>query len=558
MLLHLGLLLSIICVNDVTSQNWLSCDFEQNTESVCEWVNDSNNWFADWHPVQITANNTAMCTRISRRGRQQNTMEMAKTRTVRLVSPPVSNADGLKCLRMFTLFTANLDITSYSLTLLRRQEGYRCFAFVLEYVVLSFTATVVLKDSIEPLHRCSFESDLCGWTNDQNSWDGQWLLMDLENKWTRAACMIRRPVSGSSTSWSTRYKSTPTNMSQTRLASDPVQVRFWSPAILAEDQVRCIAFQYTASLSVGLVSHSVEGHPLHLALLRRQQGPANSDSDTDQFLLHSPWSVETEELDTDRTKTGPVQARLWSPPILRKHKLSCLTFTYYIYVGVQLPSVSSPEAAGTQHQQGISLALLRRQDGSHSSCSLGKIEATLPFVTAPFSNPRLSSDKCLRQLILRGLNYGFAFGFEDILMSVHQGFPFLSLAESSSAPLHVCSFATDMCGWMNDPNSWRHKWRIMTGELASIADQALCLSPLSFSESWITGAGQHLPWSRRPMSTSRESSTSDESIQARLWSPAVLRDDALRCLSFQYRITGIDVKSGAHGPSLGLLRRQDG
>ncbi|KAF6778836.1 hypothetical protein AHF37_01654 [Paragonimus kellicotti] len=113
-------------------------------------------------------------------------------------------------------------------------------------------------------------------------------------------------------------------------------------------------------------------------------------------------------------------------------------------------------------------------------------------------------------------------------MSVHQGFPFLPLAESSSAPLHVCSFATDMCGWMNDPNSWRHKWRIVTDKSASIADQALCLSPLSVAESWIAGAGQRLPWSRRPMSTSREFSTSDESIQARLWSPPVLRDDALR------------------------------
>ncbi|KAF6778835.1 hypothetical protein AHF37_01653 [Paragonimus kellicotti] len=401
-------------VLDVISHNWLSCDFEQNTESVCEWVNDSNNWFADWHPVQITSNNTAMCTRISRRGRQQNTLEMAKTRTVRLVSPPVSNADGLKCLQMFTLFTANLDTSSYSLTLLRRQEGYGCFAFVLEYVVLSFTATVVLMGSIEPLHRCSFESDLCGWTNDQNSWEGQWLLTDLENEWTRAACMIRRPVSGSSASWSTRHRSTPTNVSQARLASDPVQVRFWSPAILAEDQVRCIVFQYTAGLSVGLVSHSVGGHPLHLALLRRQQGCnvltiyvctfagntcgwkndlnswrhrwlissyqndehddlaqavclsaslTDSDSDTDQFLLQSSWSVETKELDPDHTKTGPVQARLWSPPILRKHKLSCLTFTYHIYLGVQLPSVSSPGAVETQYQQGISLALLRRQDG---------------------------------------------------------------------------------------------------------------------------------------------------------------------------------------------------
>ncbi|KAF5402575.1 hypothetical protein PHET_04215 [Paragonimus heterotremus] len=275
--------------------------------------------------------------------------------------------------------------------------------------IICVNATVVLMDSIEPLHRCLFESDLCGWTNDQNSWEGQWLLTDLENEWTRAACMIRRSVSDSSVSWSSRHKSTPTNMSQARLASDPVQVRFWSPAILAEDQVRCIAFQYTASLSVGLVSHSVGGHPLHLALLRPtsssnpiyvctfagntcgwkndlnswrhrwlissyqndkhddlaqavclSSSPADSDSDTDPFSLQSPWSIETEELDPDRTKTGPVQARLWSPPILRKHKLSCLTFTYHIYVGVQLPSVSSPE---TQYQQGISLALLRRQDG---------------------------------------------------------------------------------------------------------------------------------------------------------------------------------------------------
>ncbi|KAA3676831.1 uncharacterized protein DEA37_0013977 [Paragonimus westermani] len=134
----------------------------------------------------------------------------------------------------------------------------------------------------------------------------------------------------------------------------------------------------------------------------------------------------------------------------------------------------------------------------------------------------------------------------------------ICVSAESSSPLHVCSFATDMCGWMNDPNSWRHKWRVMTDESASITDQALCLSPLSVAESWTAGAGQRLPWSRRPMSTSHEFSTSGESIQARLWSPPVLRDDALGCLSFQYRVTGIDVESGARGPSLGLLRRQDG
>ncbi|KAF8561550.1 hypothetical protein P879_04156 [Paragonimus westermani] len=283
-------------VSDVTSHNWLSCDFEQNTESVCEWVNDSNNWFADWHPVQITTNNTAMCTRISRRGRQQTTAEMAKPRTIRLVSPPVSNADGLKCLQMYTLFTANLDTSSYSLALLRRQEGIlpvcllawnRILSEVIRCIWLFCDVNKAASSSSNPIHVCTFAGNTCGWKNDLNSWRHRWLISSYQNN-----------------------------------------------------------------------EHGDLGQAVCLSA-----NPADSDSDTDQFLHQSPWSVGTEELDPDRTKTGPVQARLWSPPILRKRRLNCLTFTYHIYVGVQLPSVSNPGAVGTQHQQGISLALLRRQDG---------------------------------------------------------------------------------------------------------------------------------------------------------------------------------------------------
>ncbi|KAF6778837.1 hypothetical protein AHF37_01655 [Paragonimus kellicotti] len=413
-----------------------------------------------------------------------------------------------------------------------------------------------MLDSIGPTLDCNFTGTTCYWANDPNNWPVNWKILQVVSNDVpkeTAVCLDLKSVFPNH-------------------GDMDVSGRLFGPLVNSVNSPQCLQLHYhpvSYLPSEDRLTSSVvklTGRRPSLALLRRQMGPLTPIGRRARVLAH-------------QEQTSSLTGRLWSRSAVLTdlvgdvHSSSvahCIRFVY------RLQLTSGSYSLGTLQDRTDfvfpQLSLLRHSSGGlsnpvivcsrklslHSSCFLAKIGTTLPFVTALVSNPRVSSDKCLRQLIRRGLSYGFAFGFEGVQMSVHQGFPFLPLAESSSAPLHVCSFATDMCGWMNDPNSWRHKWRIVTDKSASIADQALCLSPLSVAESWIAGAGQRLPWSRRPMSTSREFSTSDESIQARLWSPPVLRDDALRCLSFQYRITGIDVKSVVHGPSLGLLRRQDG
>lgn len=39
-----------------------------------------------------------------------------------------------------------------------------------KYILFKFIARNKIQP-VEPVHQCSFECNLCGWTNDQSSWE---------------------------------------------------------------------------------------------------------------------------------------------------------------------------------------------------------------------------------------------------------------------------------------------------------------------------------------------------------------------------------------------------
>ncbi|KAA0188450.1 hypothetical protein FBUS_01814 [Fasciolopsis buskii] len=120
-------------------------------------------------------------------------------------------------------------------------------------------------------------------------------------------------------------------------------------------------------------------------------------------------------------------------------------------------------------------------------------------------------------------------------------------------PLHVCDFTAGTCGWINDPNSWNHRWEVIR-DPSSTDNSMVCLSSSMASDV----PSLRSPWSR---GRSIENSPSENTaVQSRLWSPPVRTTDQLLCLMFTYslRLNKTKFQSPkAAGIQLALLRRQE-
>ncbi|TGZ67784.1 hypothetical protein CRM22_004594 [Opisthorchis felineus] len=128
-------------------------------------------------------------------------------------------------------------------------------------------------------------------------------------------------------------------------------------------------------------------------------------------------------------------------------------------------------------------------------------------------------------------------------------------ADRSVNRTSVCTFSSDTCGWINDPNSWKYRWIREISEPYQ-EDHALCLSVSSHASSDAPARLISQFSSRTSSSFLRKVNIGP--VQARLWSPPVLSDDRLGCLTFLYRVGGITRKSSDFGPLLAVLLRQEG
>lgn len=125
-------------------------------------------------------------------------------------------------------------------------------------------------------------------------------------------------------------------------------------------------------------------------------------------------------------------------------------------------------------------------------------------------------------------------------------------------PLHVCNFTKHTCGWMNDPNIWKYRWKIFPTYLNNknyrSKQSALCLTNDSQSNS--RDSIEYDAWT---FSLNQGKKSNSDVIQARLWSPPI-GGSKLKCISLQYQIYlgYVKQKWKIQTPFLSLLRRQEG
>ncbi|KER26251.1 hypothetical protein T265_06448 [Opisthorchis viverrini] len=391
---------------------------------------------------------------------------------------------------------------------------------------------------------------MCGWNNDLNSWNYRWTLAREPSaaassprlypssvnesyccfsvKQTEMA--LNSPVmTDDYSAWLVTPRPARVQLPQTMDSESVLQSRLWSPAIPGTMQLKCLAFSFHIKLGRA-IKEKLPVDPIHVCSFQSDTCGWTNDPnswkhrweldrlsvDDDQALclssvskfssgpisMASPWDFASDEMEANRpAHSGPIQARLWSPPIQKRHKLGCLTVLYQIH--------GSPATAivdGTQKPDAsldrLGLALLRRQEG--------------------FT-----------------VNVSFLF--------------------SEITPIHVCTFASDTCGWTNDQNSWKHRWEL--DPISFGKNQALCLSSVSQVPTSVA-----LPWAVSADEAVLDALHHSSPIQGRLWSPPIQKRHKLGCFAFLYRIDSKShIVSGIQGteqsdplPGLAVLSRQEG
>ncbi|THD28415.1 hypothetical protein D915_000761 [Fasciola hepatica] len=287
----LGLLLSLLCVHAeiaIVPTPTHVCNFSSGT---CGWSNDQNSWKYRW---QLIRNEHALL-------HEEHAMCL-------LAKPIDSNSDGPSdSLSWFDepdnvdnedrmdLLDGPVQSRLWS-PLIRKKHRLGCIQFAYSLVLQSVSSDQLKADSSpKPVHTCTFTTDTCGWSNDQNSWFHRWELFQsttsnrLQNekvhgKTDRAMiCLLAR--SSASTSgqaigdafapWSKR-------LSSAHEIAKPIQSTLWSPPIMS-GTLGCLVFTYRywsgplpGKRQPGLSSRqkTVNGSPhgFSLALLRRQAG----------------------------------------------------------------------------------------------------------------------------------------------------------------------------------------------------------------------------------------------------------------------------------------------
>ncbi|VDP88786.1 unnamed protein product [Echinostoma caproni] len=125
-------------------------------------------------------------------------------------------------------------------------------------------------------------------------------------------------------------------------------------------------------------------------------------------------------------------------------------------------------------------------------------------------------------------------------------------------PFHVCNFSSDTCGWSNDHNSWKYRWKLTSEERdIQLYGQSLCLSAKPMNNNPDGSPASH--WFDNPYGEDEDEQKTDGPIQSRLWSPPIRKKLRLGCIQFTYSFSTYsaapeDVKAF----SLALLRREEG
>ncbi|KAH8850662.1 hypothetical protein KSF78_0000598 [Schistosoma japonicum] len=254
-------------ITGLVTNDWLSCDFESNHS--CEWIDDANNWLANWRPTPYVIkgddsvkekHQLVLCTQLNPRTKSrlryrpdQSSSLLQMNSTVRIISPPVTSLDSVKCFSFLYRFEKLLRLSS------------------------SPAHNKLL--SVEPMHQCSFERNLCGWINDQSSWEGYWQITEIEVLLTNAACfhLTQKPIN-TENSWSVRRKTSHSVKSSDLIDFNRlISAKLWSPLIQAEDQLRCLVLLYKIDTLPSVHTNKIRSSSFSmqqasLALLKRQEG----------------------------------------------------------------------------------------------------------------------------------------------------------------------------------------------------------------------------------------------------------------------------------------------
>ncbi|CAH8444743.1 unnamed protein product [Schistosoma bovis] len=134
------LFLFALSVKGLITNDWLSCNFESNHS--CEWIDDANNWLANWRPTSYASkgdysvkekHQLVLCTQFNSRTKSRLRNHHGQfpgsqkiNSVVRIISPPITSLDSVKCLSFMYRFENSPHFSSSSssaLNLLRRSEG---------------------------------------------------------------------------------------------------------------------------------------------------------------------------------------------------------------------------------------------------------------------------------------------------------------------------------------------------------------------------------------------------------------------------------------------------
>uniref|UniRef100_A0A095B0F9 MAM domain-containing protein n=1 Tax=Schistosoma haematobium TaxID=6185 RepID=A0A095B0F9_SCHHA len=436
-------------ITGLITNDWLSCNFESNHS--CEWIDDANNWLANWRPTSYASkgdysvkekHQLVLCTQFNSRTKSRLRNHHGQfpgsqkiNSVVRIISPPITSLDSVKCLSFMYRFENSPHFSSSSssaLNLLRRSEGI----FGVLCIRLSFLA-------IDPVYFCPFTKNLCDWTNDPNSWQNHWSVIEEPN-------------------WHT---------------TDNNGV---SPTT-SEESYCCL----TSAVYSG------------------------SDS-SNMAVRHSPWIIQPHLLNDlkDSTTKKAIHSRLWSASIPTKLGLKCMTFVYSIQFGSS--SYHQDSNLFSDSTKEASLAVLQRSEGNH---------ITLLYVL------------CF-------------------------------IADFQVKPMHICTLDGSLCGWMNDMNTWKHQWKLVTNKQSISSNEQLSTSMLCMNANEATPDDWFNSFSPSDL-RSLSNPKMNKPVQTRLWSPPIQAKHKLHCLTFMYHVD-IGVKQALlnnqrdEKPSLAMLRRQEG
>ncbi|CAH8444953.1 unnamed protein product [Schistosoma bovis] len=128
--------------------------------------------------------------------------------------------------------------------------------------------------------------------------------------------------------------------------------------------------------------------------------------------------------------------------------------------------------------------------------------------------------------------------------------------------MHICTFDGSLCGWMNDMNTWKHQWKLVTNKQSISSNEQLSTSMLCMNANEATPDDWFNSFSPSDL-RSLSNPKMNKLVQTRLWSPPIQAKHKLHCLTFMYHVD-IGVKQALlnnqrdEKPSLAMLRRQEG